>query len=107
MIIQIFRRRWDLNTQPTTWRVDNLTTSLGRHTLILESSKIDTEITSKVSNKTIINKNNKDNILQPINAENQFQEIKNVTPIRSYNITIGRSEKLPIIVLDASTVNKY
>src|SRR6185436_13510880 len=28
-----FHCRWDLNTQPTTWRVDNLTTSLGRHTL--------------------------------------------------------------------------
>ncbi|CAG8820929.1 25375_t:CDS:2, partial [Dentiscutata erythropus] len=37
---------------------------------------------------------------------NQFQEIKNVTPIRSHNIIIGRSEELPIIVLDASTVNK-
>ncbi|CAG8778825.1 4656_t:CDS:1, partial [Gigaspora rosea] len=38
---------------------------------------------------------------------NQFQGIKNVTPIRSHNITIGRSEELPIIALGASTVNKY
>ncbi|CAG8726588.1 7695_t:CDS:2, partial [Gigaspora rosea] len=49
-----------------------------------------------------------DNILQPIDTENQFQEIKNVIPIKSHNITIGRSEKLAIITLDASIVNdKY
>ncbi|CAG8603714.1 13073_t:CDS:2 [Cetraspora pellucida] len=41
------------------------------------------------------------------NLKNQFQEIKNVTLIRSHNITIERSEELPIIALDASTVNKY
>ncbi|CAG8450929.1 5831_t:CDS:2 [Cetraspora pellucida] len=45
---------------------------------ILESSKINTEVTSK-----------------------------NMTLIRSYNITIGRSEELSIIALGASTVNKY
>ncbi|CAG8834462.1 24481_t:CDS:2, partial [Cetraspora pellucida] len=68
------------------------------------SSKIDTEITSKVSDETIINENNKDNILQPIDTENQFQEIKNVTLIRSHNITIGRSEKLSIIALGAKQI---
>ncbi|CAG8789280.1 22582_t:CDS:2, partial [Cetraspora pellucida] len=47
---------------------------------ILESSKIDTEVTFK---------------------------IKNITPIRSHNITIERSEELLIIALGASIVNKY
>ncbi|CAG8464659.1 13324_t:CDS:10 [Cetraspora pellucida] len=75
--------------------------------LILESLKIDIEVTSKVSDETIINENNKDNILQLINAKNQFQEIKNVTPIRSHNIIIRRSRELPIIALGASIVNKY
>ncbi|CAG8723879.1 7875_t:CDS:2, partial [Cetraspora pellucida] len=42
---------------------------------ILESSKIDTKVTSK---------------------------IKNMTPIRSHNITIERSEELPIIALDTN-----
>ncbi|RIB21298.1 hypothetical protein C2G38_2176997 [Gigaspora rosea] len=76
-----------------------------------ESSKIDTEVISKIDDETLINENsedNKDNILQPIDTENQFQEIKNVIPIKSHNITIGRSEKLAIITLDASIVNdKY
>ncbi|CAG8853097.1 44012_t:CDS:2, partial [Gigaspora margarita] len=39
---------------------------------------------------------------------NQFQEIKNMTPIKSHNITIGRSEELPIITLGANMINdKY
>ncbi|CAG8833701.1 24009_t:CDS:2, partial [Cetraspora pellucida] len=71
----------------------------------LKSSKIDTKVTSKVSDETIINENNKDNILQQINAENQFQEIKNMIPIRSHNITIGKSEELPIIALGANSLN--
>ncbi|CAG8540134.1 16125_t:CDS:2 [Cetraspora pellucida] len=92
--------------------VKKISTDIPTHTNnkivpILESLKIDTEVTSKISDKTIINENNKDNILQPINAENQFQEIKNVTPIRSHNITIRKSEELPIIALGASMVNKY
>ncbi|KAF0359091.1 hypothetical protein F8M41_014374 [Gigaspora margarita] len=75
---------------------------------ILESSKINTGITSKVSDKTIINNNskdNKDNKLQPIDTENQFQEIKNVILIKSHNITIGRSKELPIRALGASMAN--
>ncbi|KAF0337380.1 hypothetical protein F8M41_016527 [Gigaspora margarita] len=106
-------------------KVEKISTDIPTHTNnkivpILESSKIDTEVISKISDETIINKNsedrpkgsllhnNKDNILQPIDTGNQFQEIKNMTLIKSHNITIERSEELPIIVLDASIVNdKY
>ncbi|CAG8540795.1 12120_t:CDS:2 [Cetraspora pellucida] len=49
---------------------DILTHTNDKISPILESSKIDTKVTSKISDETIINENNKDNILQPINAEN-------------------------------------
>ncbi|RIB21194.1 hypothetical protein C2G38_2177340 [Gigaspora rosea] len=70
-------------TQKNYEQVEKISTDIPTHTNdkivpILESSKIDTEVTSK-----------------------------NVTLIRSHNITIGRSEELPIIALGASTVNKY
>ncbi|CAG8551309.1 14949_t:CDS:2 [Cetraspora pellucida] len=63
--------------------VEKISTNILTHTndkivLILESSKINTEVTSKISDETIINENNK-----------------------------GRSEKLSIIALGASIVNKY
>ncbi|CAG8716651.1 20455_t:CDS:2 [Cetraspora pellucida] len=101
---QYFARRKIMN------EVEKISTDIPTHTndkivLILESSKIDTKVTSKVSDETIINENNKDNILQPINAGNQFQEIKNMTLIRSHNITIGKSKELSIIALGASMAN--
>ncbi|CAG8817438.1 7057_t:CDS:2, partial [Cetraspora pellucida] len=63
--------------------VEKISTDIPTHTNnkivpILESSKIDTEITSK---------------------------IKNVTPIRSHNITIGRSKELLIIALGAKVMD--
>ncbi|CAG8729691.1 2517_t:CDS:2 [Cetraspora pellucida] len=59
----------------------------------------------KISTNILTHANDK--IVPILESSKIDTEIKNVTLIRSYNITIRRSKKLPIIVLGASTVNKY